>query len=48
MDIPAIVESVLGRHESGDAFVLDDVMAADSAAREVAGREIEARVKVAR
>ena len=48
LDIASVVESVLGSHESGDAFSLDDVLASDAAARDAARRSIEDRVGVAR
>jgi 1-deoxy-D-xylulose-5-phosphate reductoisomerase len=48
LDIPAVVESVLGSHEPGDEFSLDDVMASDAAARGAAVGSIESRVGAAR
>jgi 1-deoxy-D-xylulose-5-phosphate reductoisomerase len=47
-DIPATVEAVVDSHEAGDASSLDDVLAADAAARTAAARFIDQRVGVAR
>ena len=47
-DIPATVETVVDTHEPGDATSLDDVVAADAAARDAADRIVEERVGAAR